>query len=1251
MSELQRALGESPAMRTLGDRLQRVVTAGTRRLPPILIEGETGTGKSFLAAMLHRSSARAAEPFVSVNCAAIPRELLEAELFGYERGAFTGARGAKPGLFQVATRGTLFLDEIGYLGEDVQAKLLSVLEERSVRRVGATRSEPVDLWIVAATTSDLRRTSREGTFLEALFHRLAVVTVRLPPLRERGDDALTLADELLRRACAHYDLPPKRLSDDARAALRAYPFPGNVRELGNLMERVALLQSSTVVTGSMLELPSGPSIPSGEDAGVASTDDPELLVTTLGSNDWNISRTASQLGIPRSTLRSRILRHGLRPPRGRSEFPTAMGPERNAILEIVAGREGDPRAPDIARAFETARRFGAKVTPIGSNSGRAVFALDRFEDGARSALAAARAIDHVFAASGSEYRVVLDTGIFASDQEIALAAPTRTEIGHLPAGLVVSETAAALVRRQIHTEPIGAGWRRLRALSAPAQPGNGLAPLVGRTSELAVLRQRLEVARGGRGQLLGVQGDVGLGKSRLVAEMLPIAKALGFAIVECGCLAYGRQMPYVPIVEIARALCAVAPGDDTATVAERLRSTVERLDIDGELARPLAQLLGIAAPDSEATPEAAQLATRRSLIDLLLAAARETPLLVVLEDVQWIDGASRDVLAALVQEVPAAALALVTTYRSGAAPDWMSRPQATQLSLPPLSRRESIELGRAVVLRSAIPRGGQIASAETVNAIIERADGNPFFIEELALAVEESGHDPSGPLPASIIDVVRSRIFALSGRSQRVLATASIAGRTCPISLLEALLPGDPELALRLDDLARLDLVVSRTRGRERVLVFRHAVTQEVAYEILPTAERRRLHGEAARSIEAAHVGCHEEALDLLAHHHARGDDPARAVDVLARAVVKAVAANALDAARADHEEAVRLLDALPGTTENRRRRVLLYVGEHIVPLFFLLLQVESYLAVLEGLEDDARALADPALLGMLYARKGHCLWWVGRFNEAVAASEQALSFLQPLGLPLLAVYTFRANALYAKGDFVALLALEQATREVVERERHVRWSAYVLGAIAWSHVRMGNRDRAVSIAEQSLGLIRERGDASVTSFVHWSMALVASETADSELALEHARRSVDVAPTPADRMWAESVEAVVLCRRTEDAERGTAALRPLVAASRQSNLLAVEELFVPALGEGYVRLGRLAEARSVFEELLARSERYGMRYLEAVACGWLATIARLAGEAPSPCREREEQILGELNVPTDTSRALPHGRSAALVS
>src|SRR5213594_524032 len=169
-------------------------------------------------------------------------------MFGFERGAFTDARRAKPGLFQAANRGTIFLDEVALLSEGLQAKLLKVLEERSVRRLGSTRDEPIDVWILTATNENLKTAIQGRRFREDLYHRLAVLTLTLPPLRERRGDILLLAEHYLGRACADYGVSSKTLADDARTVLLAYPWPGNVRELANLMERVALLSAEPSVT-------------------------------------------------------------------------------------------------------------------------------------------------------------------------------------------------------------------------------------------------------------------------------------------------------------------------------------------------------------------------------------------------------------------------------------------------------------------------------------------------------------------------------------------------------------------------------------------------------------------------------------------------------------------------------------------------------------------------------------------------------------------------------------------------------------------------------------------------------------------------------------------------------------------------------------------------------------------------------------------------------------------------------------------
>src|SRR5215471_11021314 len=228
MDSPEELIGRSPKITALLAEVRALLRrdAGARRLPPILITGETGTGKGLLAHVIHQTGARASGQFVEVNGAAIPEHLLESELFGYERGAFTDARHSKPGLLQVAHRGVLFLDEIGLLPLSLQAKLLKVLEDASVRRLGSTRSEPVEFCIISATNEDLKVAVRNRRFREDLYHRLTVITLDLPPLRERGADIDLLAQAALAKSCAKYSGPAKQLSPEALAALRGYRWPG-----------------------------------------------------------------------------------------------------------------------------------------------------------------------------------------------------------------------------------------------------------------------------------------------------------------------------------------------------------------------------------------------------------------------------------------------------------------------------------------------------------------------------------------------------------------------------------------------------------------------------------------------------------------------------------------------------------------------------------------------------------------------------------------------------------------------------------------------------------------------------------------------------------------------------------------------------------------------------------------------------------------------------------------------------------------
>ena len=250
-------VGESQAIKQALARAARLVPHRNARA---LIIGETGTGKELLARAMHAGGPRRNAPFVAVNCSAFPEHLIESELFGHERGSFTDAHAAKPGLWEVADTGTLFLDEIGDLPLNLQAKLLRVLEDKEIRRIGGTKSRTVDVRVLAATNEQLLQRVRDKTFREDLFFRLSTVVLRLPPLRERGDDLMLIAQAVLERLAGEHAVPVPLLTPEVRRQLRAHPWPGNVRELKNAMERALLLSSAGELNADELLPPEDPNV-------------------------------------------------------------------------------------------------------------------------------------------------------------------------------------------------------------------------------------------------------------------------------------------------------------------------------------------------------------------------------------------------------------------------------------------------------------------------------------------------------------------------------------------------------------------------------------------------------------------------------------------------------------------------------------------------------------------------------------------------------------------------------------------------------------------------------------------------------------------------------------------------------------------------------------------------------------------------------------------------------------------------------
>jgi len=320
-----RIVGEHPAMKEASQMTQRVAATDST----VLLLGESGSGKELFARAIHHLSPRAEQPFVALNCAAIPEGLIENELFGHERGAYTGAGARKIGKLELAHRGTLFLDEIGELPLSMQTKLLRVLEEKRFERVGGTQSIEVNVRIVTATNKDLQAAVADKTFREDLYFRISAVPITIPPLRERGEDVLLLAEHFLERFKREFHKPSLALTPEARARLQTYSWPGNVRELQNAIERAAILANGPDIGPEALQLPSARPAPADLPVGMLEEQflwegpldevsqravahvERFKIQNALRETKWNKTRAAEKLGVSYKTLLSKIRALGL----------------------------------------------------------------------------------------------------------------------------------------------------------------------------------------------------------------------------------------------------------------------------------------------------------------------------------------------------------------------------------------------------------------------------------------------------------------------------------------------------------------------------------------------------------------------------------------------------------------------------------------------------------------------------------------------------------------------------------------------------------------------------------------------------------------------------------------------------------------------------------------------------------------------------------------------------------------------------
>jgi DNA-binding NtrC family response regulator/tetratricopeptide (TPR) repeat protein/ABC-type dipeptide/oligopeptide/nickel transport system ATPase component len=1220
VAALAQLLGESSGMVGVRENVARLLknSAEGRRLAPILIQGETGTGKTVLARAMHDASPRGQGPFVDLNAGAVAETLLEDQLFGHERGAFTDAREARGGFFQEAHRGTLFLDEVGLMSPALQGKLLKAIEERTVRRIGARRSEPVDVWVITASNADLAQAMRDGSFRADLYYRLAGVTLWLPPLRERGGDILLLAEHFLESACRVHEIPPRRLDAGARGVLLAHDWPGNVRELARVMECVAVFADGPVITEGLLRSQMGDVRPARRAASDRERPplkeerdalERERLLEALRDTGHNLSRAAERLGMKRNTFRYRLERLGLldrltatsaratgtAAAAAETAVPTRWEPRRVALLRIEAVPFATSEAPALARVLDAAVEkvgiFGGRVEARSPTGLVAAFGVEIAEDAPRRAAHTAMAVQKAAERARAEgdgftirlaievrrLQVGFGAGTATLDAEARREAWARLDAlvaGAEPDAAVVSDAAAPFLERRFELAPLDpaeAGEPRARRLvghaSVAVAARRPMTAFVGRRSHVEALQGRLAAALAGQGKLIGIVGEAGIGKSRLVAEFCrdlpgPVLR------LEGACFSYASAIPYVPVLGIMRQICGITEADTAETIGASLRRRLEMLGLDGAESAPyLDQLFGLrdgAQRLADLTPDAIRARTLQTLRQVIVGVSRRQPVVLIVEDLHWADRPSQDVLAALVDDLPDAAMMVVGTYRPGFRPPWIDRPLATQLALSPLSPEESLAVVRSI-LESDVPDA-------VTRLILNKAEGNPFFLEEICRAFQDHGGLATvSTVPDTIEEVLVARIDGLPGALREILQTAAVLGREFAARLLRAMVADPDTLDGQLAALTGLEFLYQTREGPETVHVFKHALTQEVAYGSLSPERRRALHAAAGHALERLFDDRLEEVYDRLAYHYSRTEEAAKAVGYLERFARRAARADAHETAVQAWREALQHVERLPPDTRSRRRmEVLLALPDSLLPL--------------------------------------------GRVGEASALLLQERERLEQLRDPSLAAryYFLLARAFMLRNH---ALVMENAGRSIAEAERcgddATRGAAY--GVLAIACALSGAAQRGIECGRRAVALLEKTRDLWSLSYSHWALGLCCSEIGAFQEALVAERRALEIAreigslPLESSALWVIGIIHSVM----GEWERGIAECREAVAKSGDVLYRAINSGF---LGFAYMEAGDGPAAIAVLEEAIPPLRQFGLNAHAAWFTSFLAEAYRLDG-------------------------------------
>ncbi len=824
-----------------------------------------------------------------------------------------------------------------------------------------------------------------------------------------------------------------------------------------------------------------------------------------------------------------------------------------------------------------------------------------------------------------------------------------------PSTILVSETTWLSAQQYARVDPVGPLTLKGKAEPIPAYlllgvsrwraARDGVMPerttsFVDRISEVAALESFVDQAESGHGRAVGIVGEPGIGKSRILDEVrrrLPLGR---FTWVEGRCLSYGTVIPYLLILDLLRSNCGIietdTPEEITGKVSAGLHAVGMNPDQDSQF---LLHVLGIIGADdlpAPLRPEAVKQKTFEIFRQLAVKGSQRRPLILVLEDLHWVDTLSAELAGLLAESIADARILILATYRPEFRPPWIDKSYAGQIPLQPLSPDDSLHVVRSVM--------GEAPPPEPVTEeIVAKADGNPLFLEQLALhAGEAKSYRSELMVPNTIHDVVMARIDRLPEQAKRLLQIAAVIGREFPLRLLRAVWQGLGPVEDQLRELARLEFVYERLEVEGATYVFRHALTQETAYGSLLERQRRAYHGAVGRALEELYRGRNDEVAELLAVHFGRSDDAEKSVDYAILAAEKSQRRWANSEALTYFEDALRRLDAMPDIAFNRLRRIDAVVKQAEVK--FALGRQAEHIAALEDIRSIVEATGDPR-------RRATWHYWTG-FLHSLTGSPAALAIEHCREAAAIAsaarcddlegfIHSCAVQAYVVAGELHAAIDSGDRAVAILEAQGNLWWACRTLWNTAQAAIYLGEWEASLAYCRRSLAHATTLDDPRLRVVGLYRLGSAYICQGDIERGLRCCEEALSLNPLPFDVAMAKVFHGYGLIRAGRP-DAGIADLTEAITWFDRSRLHHVRVTPALRLAEGYLSRGELRTARALIDGVLTTSREKGYRYVEGLAHRLLAEC--LAQESPKVAAEHvdaAQRIFVSTDAQNDLAKAL----------